>query len=257
MRYFFLLLHLFYFLPSCAQDSAARETERFTFQLGNRTLYIHRTVYDSTGPVVVQLHGNEATALEAALQTLDIRGGTLLRIDHKQRNISFHLQGKRYTFDPNRMFTRRGIQASLQTYGNYSAAAIHAVDAFARFFLSKIPDSSLIIALHNNSDQQFSALSYRHNNAFKAAAADLHINDVLDPDNFYFLTDPKLFEELRHMGYNVVLQNNRKAPDDGSLSIWCGRRNRMYVNIEAQIGETATQQTMLEELLAMLEVQEE
>lgn len=256
MRYLFVLLQLFYVLPACSQKSTAGETARFAFQLGNRKVYINKTVYDSTQRhVVIQLHGNETTALEAALQTMDIRGGSLLRIDHKQRNISFQLHGKRYTFDPNRMFSRRGIQASLQKYGNYSTAAINAIDAFARFFLSKIPDSALIIAMHNNSDKQFSALSYRNDRDYKDVAADLYINDVLDADDFYFLTDRKLFDELRHLGYNVVLQNNRKAPDDGSLSIWCGRRNRKYVNIEAQMGAVNTQQTMLEELLAMLEVQ--
>ena len=251
MRYLFVLLQFLCFLPACSQNSSAREAERFTFQLGNRTVHIERTVFDTAGHVVIQLHGNETTALDAALQTMESRGGTLLRIDHQQRNISFQLQGRRYTFDPNRMFSRKGIQASLQTYGNYSAAAINAVDAFARFFLSKIPDSSLIIAMHNNSDKQFSALSYRNNPEYANVAAELHINEVLDPDNFYFLTDRKLFEALRHLGYNTVLQNNRNAPDDGSLSIWCGRRNHKYINIEAQTGEIATQQTMLEELLAM------
>lgn len=254
MRHLLVFLHLLYVLPACSQNKVAGNTERFPFQLGNRTVYINRTVYDSTPHVVLQLHGNESTALEAALQTMDIRGGMLLRIDHKQRNMSFQLQGKRYTFDPNRMFSRRGIQANLKTFGNYSTAAVNAIDAFARFFLSKIPDSSLIVALHNNSDKQFSALSYRNDPEYKGVAAELYINEVLDPDNFYFLTDQKLFDELRHLGYNVVLQNNRNAPDDGSMSIWCGRRNRRYVNIEAQMGEVATQQTMLEELLAMLEV---
>jgi hypothetical protein len=257
MRYWLLLLYLLYFLPSCAQDSTAGETRRFPFQLGNCTVYVSKTVYDSTRPhFIIQLHGNESTALEAARQTMDVKGGTLLRIDHYHRNISFQLHGKRYAFDPNRMFSRKGIQASLQTYGNYSLAAVNVIDAFARFFLSKIPDSSLIIALHNNSDNQFSALSYRNNKEYAHVAADLNINEVLDPDNFYFFTDSKLFDRLRHLDYNAVLQNNSKAPDDGSLSIWCGRRNRRYVNIEAQMGDIAAQQTMLEELLALIEEDE-
>ena len=258
MRYLYVLLHLFCFLPACAQNTKTSETEQYPFQLGNRKILISKTVYDGTQPyLMVQLHGNESTALEAALQTMDTHGGTLLRIEHSQRNISFQLNGKRYTFDPNRMFSRRGIQASLQTYGNYSAAAINAIDAFARFFLSHIPDSSILIALHNNSDKSFSAISYRNNKEYENVASDLHINEVLDPDNFFLLTDRKLFGHLRDMNYNAVLQNNRKAEDDGSLSIWCGRRGRKYVNIEAQTGATAIQQTMLEELLALLQVEGE
>ena len=254
MRYLFILLHFILCCSSCAQERKANvKTTSWSYRLGDGNIHIKYAEFDTVQSyIIVQLHGNEISAIEAARLTLQEQGGALLTIDNRDRNISFRLHGKRYTFDPNRMFSRKGIRESLQTYGNYSAAAIDAVAAFAGFFLSKIPDSAIIIAVHNNSDQRFSAASYRKDPEYRNVAAAVHLNEVLDTDNFFLLTDEELYRKIRYLDYNAVLQNNSTAPDDGSLSIYCGRRSRNYINIEAQAGETATQQTMLEELIRML-----
>ena len=53
---------------------------------------------------------------------------------------------------------------------------------------------------------------------------------------FYFITTARLYGLLTPTGFNVILQNNAKATDDGSLSVYFGQRNIEYVNIEAQHG---------------------
>lgn len=66
------------------------------------------------------------------------------------------------------------------------------------------------------------------------------------------MTHPKLFDDLVKAGFSVVLQNNQGAPDDGSLSVYCGRRGITYVNVEAQHGAQAEQKRMLEAVLKLL-----
>jgi hypothetical protein len=54
-----------------------------------------------------------------------------------------------------------------------------------------------------------------------------------------------MFKGIKKRGFNAVLQNSVKATDDGSLSIYYGKRNLVYVNIE-------TEKEKLDEQIAML-----
>jgi hypothetical protein len=51
----------------------------------------------------------------------------------------------------------------------------------------------------------------------------------------------------------VVLQHNTNAVDDGSLSIFYGRKNKSYVNVEAEHGHLEQQKKMLSVLVQMKE----
>jgi len=55
-----------------------------------------------------------------------------------------------------------------------------------------------------------------------------------DPDNFFIVNNNEMFKGIKKRGFNVVLQNSIKATDDGSLSIYYGKKNLVYVNIETQ-----------------------
>jgi hypothetical protein len=59
-------------------------------------------------------------------------------------------------------------------------------------------------------------------------------NPKQDPDNFFIVNNNEMFKEIKKGSFNVVLQNSVKATDDGSLSIYYGKRNLVYINIEAQ-----------------------
>jgi hypothetical protein len=54
-----------------------------------------------------------------------------------------------------------------------------------------------------------------------------------------------LYNKIRGYRYNVILQNNATAYDDGSLSIYFGRKNKSYVNVEAEHGKSDEQLKML------------
>ena len=67
----------------------------------------------------------------------------------------------------------------------------------------------------------------------------------MDPDNFFLTTDEGLYQRLAEEKQNVVLQDNEKASDDGSMSIYYGKRGMKYVNVEAQLGDIQSQVKML------------
>ena len=52
--------------------------------------------------------------------------------------------------------------------------------------------------------------------------------------------------------YNSIWQDYVNAKKDGSLSIFCGERNRRYINIETQHGKVNQYRQMLEKLLEIL-----
>ena len=84
-------------------------------------------------------------------------------------------------------------------------------------------------------------------------AALVHINPQQDKDQFFVTTGYDVFKKLKQAGYNAVLQHRRTAADDGSLSYYCSRQGRMYVNVEAQYGDFKTQLRMLTVLKNVIE----
>ena len=108
------------------------------------------------------------------------------------------------------------------------------------------------MALHNNSAGQYSATSYLPGQELASYAADIHLQQEKDPDDFFFVTEQSLFEALSAHEFNVVLQDNRSVTDDGSLSVYCGQQSIPYVNVEAQYDHQEEQQKMIEALLDIL-----
>src|SRR3989338_7813600 len=91
-------------------------------QLGDEQVIIQTE--GSQGHFYVHVHQNETTALQAARAVVKKKGGRILTLKHHGgRNIVFNYQGKRYEFDPNRIFTDNGIKRTLVQFGAYSPAA--------------------------------------------------------------------------------------------------------------------------------------
>ena len=210
-----------------------------TYKLGERIIQIKTFQYgDRKDLVYVNLHDDEITAVNGARKVLEKRGGYLIKIENfRTRNIKFKLDGKQYTIDPNRMFSRVGIARSLVIFGNTSPEAIDEIEKFATRILQLIPQSpSWIIALHNNTNGKYSINSYRRGGDKEDDAKQLNVNDDLDADDFFLTTDSLLYTRLTAEKYNAVWQDNEKAKRDGSLSIYCGERNIHYINCETEHG---------------------
>lgn len=196
---------------------------------------------------MLNLHDDERTSVNAAQKILQKNGGTLIRIlNDSARLISFSMGNMHFTFDPNRIFTLAGARESLQRHSRtVTIEAVYATRKFAEFIINFIPSGdNLLIALHNNDEGRLRIDSYLKGGEFEREAALVSKIETEDPDNFYFTTDRKLYDQLK-AGFNVVLQDNKNATDDGSLSIYFGKKNKSYINVEAQHGDEQEQINML------------
>ncbi|GGI93476.1 protein tyrosine phosphatase [Legionella impletisoli] len=228
---------LFFFL---CLFSAVVYSQNYAVTLGDETVTIH-TVHHGKGKVFIHVHQNETTALKAALAVIAKEQGTVITLKHSgQRNIIFHLEGKRYEFDPNRMFTDVGIKKTLSQFGSYSVAAHREVNKLAHQLKELIPPGK-VIAVHNNRSYSLKDYLPGHDLAHDAKA--LSFCDKDHYRNFYLVTKQQAFQRLKDLNFNSILQANQ-ATDDGSLSVYLA--NQDYINVEAGYDQLAAQINMLQ-----------
>ena len=215
---------------------------------------VHAT--DRSRLAFLVLHANERTAVEAGLEVLRTRKGRLVELQAQRRRlVTFELDGQTWRLDPNRIFTEAGAEATLQEHsGSAPPEVLAEVQKFASAVLATFEVGSLqtIVTLHNNSEGEYSAASYLPEGELALDAAAVHLPPEADPDDFFFVTDPDLYAGLAEEGFPVVLQDNERAADDGSLSVWAARQGVPYVNVESQHGHRERQIEMLEALLRRL-----
>lgn len=212
-------------------------------------LVTHKTTKNA--PIYFRPHENEATSSLAVRTILPRYGGTFIELKSKgERFVKFELGNKSYTFDPNRIFTRQGIE---KTLGNPEPEARQEVEKFVeRLFAKHLTDRNLLVAVHNNTDGGGLSME-TYKKASKSEIAEIFINPARDIDDFFFVTDAEHFKFLKEKEFNVVLQNNETAEDDGSLSIYSGKRGISYINVESQHGHLQEQIEMLEVLQELFE----
>ncbi len=214
-----------------------------SFEVGNRTVVV-ADFSKGKGLTFINLHDDENTSIEAAIDVIDRFGGKLIQLKHTgERNLEFRIGRHGYEVDPNRIFTDQGARESLMKLSRYSEESMREVRTFAQKIVEGI-NSDVIFTLHNNTDENYSAASYL--DEYKNDAADVFIKEGSDPDDFFFVTERLFFDALKVRGFNVVLQNNETMTDDGSLSVLAAQRKIPYINIEAQHGHTEEQTRMLE-----------
>ena len=226
------------------------------YKLGDRDIQLKISQYGEVKDIVcINLHDNETTSVQAARAVLEEKGGTLIKIENgQQRIIRFRLRGTIYSFDPNRIFSRAGIEQTLKGNGRSSAAAIDAIEKFAQRLLQHIPaDHTCIIALHNNTEEAFSVKSYLPGSDRQNDARAVYRDSLQDVDDIAFTTDSLLYQRMADQRYNSIWQDNQRAKRDGSLSIYCGERNMRYINIETQHGRVNQYIEMFGRLLDILE----
>ena len=155
-----------------------------------------------------------------------------------------------------RIFTEAGAEATLYEHnGSAPPAVLAEVRGAAAAILSayEIGSAYPIVALHNNTDGEYSAASYLPEGDLGEDASGVHLPPEADPDDFFFVTEPGLYAALSAEGFPVVLQDNSGVTDDGSLSVWAARQGIPYVNVEAEHGHRERQLEMLEALARVLD----
>ena len=225
-------------------------------QLGDKAISFKVIQYgQNVNTCCINVHDNEKTAVDAARAILEQEGGVLIKIENNaQRIISFPFKGVVYSFDPNRIFSSTGIKLTLKANGKINPLAIAEVEKFAARLLQLIPDSaSCVIALHNNTDGDYSVKSYLAGGKRHSDAKQVHEDSWQDVDDIALTTDESLFTKMSAFGYNSILQDNIKVDKDGSLSVYYGELNKRYINIETQFGKMLQYKEMLSKLLTVLD----
>lgn len=225
------------------------------YDLGEKTIPLKLVQYGPQNDILcINLHDNEFTSVQAARSVLEQKGGTMIKIENNaQRVIRFRLRGVWYGFDPNRIFSRTGIEQTLKENGRTSPHAIEEVEKFAVRLLELIPGSvSCVIALHNNTEEAFSVRSYLPGGDRRSDAVEVYVNNSQDVDDIALTTDKSLYDKMASLGYNSILQDNEKVKKDGSLSVYFGEMKKRYINIETQHGRTEQYQEMLGKLMDFL-----
>ena len=248
-----LLLSLLLLSVGCVRRGITSSAHEY--RLGDTP--IESVLYRARGSdlLLFNLHENESTSVEAAMHLIRRRGGRILVLRHSgEREIAFLLDGLSYHFDPNRVFTDPGAAAAVLPEGPGQARAVSVVRDFAREIVRNysLDASSVIVTLHNNTEDGYSVKSYLPGGPYALDARKVFVNLRRDPDDFFFVTDADLFSKLSQADFNVVLQNNRFVTDDGSLSVLAGRAGIPYVNVEAQQGHRKAQERMLGFLVGLL-----
>jgi len=245
------------FLGGCSGgDPYTVEERRIPLALGADTVDLVVFGAEAPGRTYINLHDDEQTSVDAALEVLREEGGRVFELQHGgERNISFTLEGTVHVFDPNRMFTDGGAMLSLATLSSSTPEAFGAVRAFADEVLRHydLPGLEAVITLHNTSADRYTVRSYLPGGAYETQAEAVHVGERHDPSDYFFVTTPSLYQGLREEDYNVVLQDNARATDDGSLSVYCADAGLPYANAEALHGHREVQQEMLLGLGQVLE----
>lgn len=231
-----------------AQEEIVPNVSTVTHKLGNNYTRIKIFQYGKRKDIVfINLHSDETTSVAGVEKLLQTKGGMLIKLENNnKRNISFGINGNAYTFDPNRIFSKTGIEHTLQRFKNTSDKAINEVEKFANHILSLLPkEPHCVIALHNNTEGNLSVNSYLPGNQYEKDAKKVNVADNQDPDDFFLTTDSLLFERLAAEKYNTVWQDNWQVQQDGSLSVYFGEKGICYLNCETEHGKVKQYEEMI------------
>jgi len=216
----------------------------------------HRS--DKPGYFFFNMHDNENTGVEATIKRVRKSGGVLYELQHSGgRYIEFDYDTLHYQIDPNRIYTDTGVWRELDRSAVRDTAVFDLVRTFADTLITllDLENQHLVITLHNNTDENYSMLSYIPGAEYDVDAEAVYNGRHRDPDQFYFVTSARLYGLLTPTKFNVVIQNNANVTDDGSLSVFCGQRGIDYVNVEAQHGKKGANKRMVKRMLKALNEQ--
>ena len=189
----------------------------------------------------LMIHGNEETARAVLTRFMETQEGVAYIIESPTRNVPVD-SGE---IDPNRMFSRVGAEANLKSLNpgwteGQVEHALQVLDHGREHLLRALlpPRRGLIFALHNNSENYSVADEARLSDSTS-------LREPGNPHAFFLCTDPADYAILSQSGYNVVLQHEKPAADDGSLSHLCAQRGVRYLNLEVRLGNADRQLEML------------
>ena len=251
MRTFFLLIILSTFTCRAQADSAMIKS----IKIGENSIQIIQQYGELSDSILfLNVHEDEQTSIDVVNHYAEETPLHFVRLKHeKTRRISFDIKKHNYSVDPNRIYTRKRTRKTLKDGGKFSFQASKSVKVLANEILAYLSNKTVIIAMHNNTDVNYSIKSYLPEGDEAQNTKLVYINPEMDPDDFVYTTDLSFYNKLKNRKINVILQDNKKYVNDGSLSVYCGVNNIPYINIEAQQGHFEEQLFLIKEVLAILQ----
>jgi hypothetical protein len=186
------------------------------------------------------------------------KGHFLILRQAGEREIALKIDNTTVLVDPNRIFTRKGIEDSLKklnpelsiSSANYQQA-VNRSHALGKFIIAKmggLNKQKTWLAVHNNTQGykgdgkggmgDVSMVRYR----YKLNTGANYLSNLTpltgDEDDLFFVTNKQDFLHMQSSGFNAVLQNlivtSDVEEDDGSLSVYAQMNGIRYINIEAE-----------------------
>ncbi len=255
MRSVFFILSLI-ILVACSRKAPSHElpTPKVSnIQLGDSLIYLVKGEGIANQIILVNVHENEQTAIKTMIYgSYKFKFPYVFIHQNKQRRIAFSVNDTVYSVDPNRIFTDTGCVRTLKDSMNYSDAGLLQTKKLADLLVEELTGKEWLITLHNNTDSNYSILSYADNGEEAKNTGELFVNTTEDPDDFIYTTDQSLFEYFKAKKVNAILQDNDSFLDDGSLSVYCGINGVKYVNIETEHGHLSKQIELFDLLVEFL-----
>jgi hypothetical protein len=230
--------------------------ENTAIKLGEKEVYWREVHQAENGQwLFINVHEDESTSIEAvSLANEQIMPLNFFRLTHNNtRRIEFLLKDKEYSIDPNRIFTFRGRIKTLKDGGRFSFKANRLAKTLSKEIITTVRNYQTIIAVHNNTDVNYSIHSYAPGGDESGNTSELFITDAWDPDDFIYTTHKAFYDAFKARNINVIYQNDKRFVNDGSLSVYCGKRQIPYINIETQKGHLNEQIKLIQEVLAVLD----
>lgn len=202
-------LELFFLLPSkkgikskssCNRKIIAHTSDSLIqFRFYDNTITIKIKGNPATSPLVfISLHNNENTEQHVVSSYIKEHNIPVIQIENNNhRLVRFTYLKRKYGFDPNRIFSKKGIRLTLKLYGNHSSIAAKKVSEFAALILHQLSNAKTIIAVHNNSNGKYSILSYLKGGKLSRNAIKVHKVSNLDSNDFFLTTSLQFFERLK------------------------------------------------------------
>jgi hypothetical protein len=223
--------------------------QSITVKAGSSKINLELIDYKNDNLLFINLHNNEVTSIKAIKQVLSKSFGKYLGLlSGGTREVNLKENGKTITFDPNRIYTKAGIEKTLKNYNCYSESNFNLTETFSKEFLKYFSKAKLLVALHNNTNGGFSINKIFKEMNTKKDVKEININPEKDEDDFYFVTEKSKFDYFKSKGYNVVLQDNKHVEDDGSLIVYCISKSISYINIECENSHLDEQIQMIQEV---------
>lgn len=241
MKWLCLVAFMYFHLTCVGQDTL------FMPLLG-REIWLVKHHGVNNGALLYNMHDNENTSASAGRIISNKVGGEMGELVHCGiRTLSFKYAGDSIHIDPNRIYTDQGVWNQLRFNRRPDTTLFRKICEWRNELLDilSLDEYDIVIALHNNTNKNYSYSSYMPGQAYDNEAASLYPGHGGDVDDFFFVTDT-LSRDLLHGGrFRVIMQNNEEMTDDGSLSVYCAQHGIRYVNVEAQHGHLFRQIQML------------